>query len=99
MFVMRTVDDLWNHIAYVRGYAPDLFPKEDFLTDDQQMTLEGAFEQLHQGVSIAYPEASLEEKRQELRAILDRSYVAYRRGEDIAAGHLLNEFESLIFKQ
>jgi hypothetical protein len=99
MLTIKTVESLWNFIAYVRGYAPDLFPKEDFLTDDQQMTLDRAFEQLHQGVSIAYPEASFEEKRQELRAILDRSYVAYRSGEDIAAGHLLNEFESLIFKQ
>lgn len=98
MFVMTSVDDLWNHIAYVRAYAPD-FPYRDFLADDQQMTLDRAFEQLHEGVSIAYPEASFEERMQELRTILDRSYLAYRQGEDIAAGHLLNEFESLIFKQ
>ena len=31
MFVMETVDDLWDHIAYVLGYAPDRFPYRDFL--------------------------------------------------------------------
>ncbi|SEQ47933.1 hypothetical protein [Sphingobium sp. YR768] len=99
MFVMHTVDDLWDHIAYVLGYAPDRFPYRDFLPDDQQMTLGRAFEQLHEGIAIAYPEARSEQKRQELHAILDQSHAAYRSGEEIAAGKFLNEFESQIFKR
>jgi len=98
MFVMESVDDLWNHIAYVMGYAPDQFPYEDFLPDDQQMNLHRAFEQLRQGVEIAYPEASFTEKRGHLNGILDRSYAAYQIGDEIAAGHLLNEFQDNIFK-
>lgn len=99
MFVMETVDDLWNHIAYVLGYAPDQFPDEDFLAPNQQMTLELAFEQLRQGINIAYPEAEFADKRVMLAAILDQSYAAYMAGREIEAGHLLNDFEDGIFKR
>jgi hypothetical protein len=98
MFVMESVDDLWNHIAYVMGYAPDQFPYEDFLADDQQMNLDRAFEQLRKGVEVAYPEPSYASNRALLNGILDRSYAAYKRGDEIAAGHLLNEFQDNIFK-
>lgn len=98
MFVMESVDDLWNHIAYVLAYAPDQFPHRDFLADDRQMNLYRAFEQLRQGVDIAYPEPEFEARRASLNSILDLSYEAYQAGEDVKAGHLLNEFESNIFK-
>jgi len=99
MFVMETVDDLWGHIAYVLGYAPDRFPYEDFLAPDQQMTLDKAFELLHAGVVIAYPEESFAEKRKVLHAVLDNSFLAYRNGKEVEGGTLLNEFESRIFKR
>jgi hypothetical protein len=98
MFVVETVDDLWNHIAYVLLYAPDQFPYRDFIPDDQQMNLDRAFEQLRQGIDVAYPEPSFATKRVALNDILDRSYSAYQAGDDIAAGHLLNEFQDNIFK-
>ena len=98
MFVVETVDDLWNHIAYVMAYAPDQFPHEDFLTEDQQMNLERAFDQLRGGIEVAYPEPSYALKRDLLNGILDRSYAAYRADDEIAAGHLLNEFQDNIFK-
>ena len=98
MFVMESVDDLWNHIAYVLGCAPDRFPYRDFLPDDQQMNLDRAFEQLRQGVEVAYPEPSYASRRAALNDILDRSYAAYKGGEDIVAGHFLNEFQDKIFK-
>lgn len=99
MFAMKSVDDLWDHIAYVLGCAPDSFPVEDFLTDDQQMNLDRAFEQLRQGVEIAYPEASFADKKTKLYGLLDQSYAAYRAGEDVKAGHLLNDFQDNIFKR
>ncbi len=98
MFVMESVDDLWNRIAYVLLCAPDDFPVEDFLADDQQMNLDRAFEQLRQGVQIAYPEASFADKRVMLYNILDQSYAHYKAGETIKAGHLLNDFQDNIFK-
>jgi hypothetical protein len=99
MFVMETVDDLWNHIAYVLLCAPDDFPVEDFLPDDQQMNLDRAFEQLRQGVEIAYPEDSFADKRAMLNDILDQSYALYQDGGNIRAGHLLNDFQDNIFKR
>ena len=99
MFVMQSVDDLWNHIGYVLCYAPSSFPYENFLTPDQQMTLDMAFELLHAGVVVAYPEDSFTDKRKELHALLDRSFLAYQGGQEIVGGTLLNEFESRIFKR
>ena len=98
MFVIDSVDDLWNHIAYVLLYAPDHFPFRDFLPDDQQMNLDRAFDQLRRGVEVAYPEPSDDSKRVLLNDILDRSYSAYKAADEIAAGHLLNEFQGNIFK-
>ena len=98
MFPMKSVNDLWNRIAYVLAYAPNNFPVEDFLRPDQQMNLSRAFESLRQGIEIAYPDISFAKKRQKLHELLDRSYAAYEVGENIRAGHLLNEFEANIFK-
>ena len=99
MFTIKSVDDLWDFIAYVLGSAPDQFPVEDFLTEDQQMDLERAFDLLRHGVEIAYPDDFFPEKRVLLNEILDRSYALYKAGDDVAAGHLLNEFEGNIFKE
>ena len=99
MFVMESVDDLWNHIAYVVGYAPDRFPYRDFLSAEDQMTLDKAFEQLHAGVLVAYPEAEWRERRDDLHKLLDRSFFAYRAGDEMGGAILLNEFEDRIFKR
>jgi hypothetical protein len=99
MFVMKSVDDLWNHIAYVLGYAPDRFPYEDSLSAEDQMTLDKAFEQLHAGVLVAYPEAEWRERRDELHELLDRSYLAYRAGDEMRGATLLNELEDRIFQR
>ena len=98
MFKMESIDDLWEHIAYVILYAPN-FPVEDFLKAEDQMNLDKAFTQLREGVNIAYPEREYAERRTKLNVILDESYQAYRAGEDIKAGHLLNDFQDSIFKR
>lgn len=99
MYVVETVDDLWNHIAYVMAYAPDSFPYRDFLAPDQQMNLDRAFEQLRHGVSIAYPGDSFSDRRAPLIAILDESYSAFRAGKRLEACHLLNQFQDQIFEE
>jgi hypothetical protein len=99
VFKVKTVDDLWDHIAYVMTYASVGFPYRDFLPADQQMNLERGFDLLRQGILVAYPEESFAKKRAELDAILDESFALYRAGEDVKAGHLLNEFQDAIFKQ
>ncbi len=98
MFKMETVDDLWNHIAYVMAYGPDRFPHEDFLEERDQMTLDMAFAHLRRGVEIAYPEESYVSRRDELNDILDESYQSYKDGADIPAARLLKKFEKEIFR-
>lgn len=98
MFVMKSIDDLWDHIAYVVAYAPNQFPYRDFVAADQQMNLERAFNQMREGVMIAYPEASYASKRDALNGLLDRSYSAYRDDDKIEAVKILNCFEEQIFK-
>lgn len=95
---MKSVDDLYDHIGYVVLRAPDRFPIEDYLPADQQMTLEMAFEQLRQGVEIAYPNNLHPEKRALLNSLLDQSFAAYRAGEEVKGAHLLQDFQDSIFK-
>jgi hypothetical protein len=94
---METISDLWDHIAYVMEYAPSGFPVEPHLLPEQQMTLQMAFEQLHQGVDITYPEVTSASQREALRALLDRSLTEYRTGDRSIASAILAEFESTIF--
>ena len=94
---METIHDLWDHIAYVMEYAPSDFPVEDYLLPEQQMNLDMAFEQLHQGVVIAYPAASAGAQRAQLDALLDRAQAEYRNGNKTTAASMLAEFESTIF--
>ena len=99
MFVMESLDDLWEHIAYVLAYAPNSFPYRDFLPASEQMTLQSAFEQLRKGIHIAYPEPAYEAKRLELSQLLDSSQAAYSLGNEHLAGSLLNEFQDNIFSK
>ena len=94
-FVMETISDLWDHIAYVMEYAPSDFPREDYLLPEQQMTLDMAFQQLQQGIGIAYPSAP--PQREQLHALLDRALAEYRNGNRAEAANMLAEFESIIF--
>jgi hypothetical protein len=97
MFVMETLNDLWDHIAYVMEYAPSDFPVEDYLLPEQQMNLDTAFRQLHQGVEIAYPPPEAADHCARLHALLDRSLGEYRNGDRTVAAGLLAEFESTLF--
>ena len=93
---METIGDLWDHVAYVMEYAPSGFPVEPHLLPHQQMTLDLAFEQLHQGVDIACPEDAAA-RRDQLHALLHRSLAEYRTGDRAFASAMLAEFESIIF--
>jgi len=106
MFVMENKRDLRRRIAYVLIYGPDRFPYEDFLSKKDQMTLDKGFEQLHQGVSIAYPAAKFrgeawDRKRQDLHDLLDKSHKLFKKKRNSKkqneARLLLNEFDRMIF--
>ncbi|HVY89969.1 MAG TPA: hypothetical protein VG942_13955 [Hyphomonadaceae bacterium] len=95
-YVMESVSDLWDHIAYVMEYAPNGFPQEFGWKPEEQMTFEIAFRQLHEGVDIAVPPAAME-RRQSLHALLDRSMAEYTTGDRAAARNMLAEFETDLF--
>lgn len=95
VYLMRDINDLWDHIAYVVHYAPN-FPPEPSLLPEQQMTLSLAFEQLHQGVDIAYSKSETA-ARAKLHDLLDRALAEYQAGGREKAGAMLNEFEGVIF--
>lgn len=96
MFVMESIEDLWEHIAYTLAYAPD-FPRRDFPPEDQQMSLDRAFEQLRQGVLIACPEGGTAAKRKLLFDLLEKSFQAYTEGDELNACRLINDFQRSIF--
>lgn len=97
---IQSVDHLYNLIGYVVLRAPDRFPVEDYLADEDQMTLDRAFERLRDGILIAYPEDAAHEKRAWLNDALDRSLAAYRQGDDVGGAHILqDDFQDAIFKQ
>jgi hypothetical protein len=94
---VRDIDRLHDFIAYVVVHAPDNFPKEDYLKENEQMTLETAFEELRRGVQLrnfAAADASCQ-----LSAILDDALALYRTGEDVKGAHRIQDFERLIFKR
>lgn len=96
---IQSVNDLWNHIAYVRGYAPKYFKREDFLLPHEQMTLDRAFKLLDDGIEIAYPEVAFADKKIKLRDALKRAIAAYRSGDEVSGAIILqDDFEDKIFK-
>ena len=102
MYLMQDITDLWNRVSYLVLCAPDSFPVDDFLSDDDQMTLDKWFSQLHEGISIAYPKnkfsgAAYDDLRHHLKAYLDDARTAYDAGEVVKAAHLLQDFRNEIF--
>ena len=98
-FIMRRVkslERLHDFIATVVLCAPNRFPTRDYLPDDEQMNLDRAFEELRHGITFA-PERLGSDTRSRLHAILDESYSAYQRGDDVGGAHLLQDFERTIF--
>jgi len=97
---VQSVDHLYNLIGYVVLRAPDRFPVEDYLAEEDQMTLERAFGRLRDGILIVYPEDAARDKRAWLNDALDRSLAAYRQGDDVGGAHILqDDFQDAIFKQ
>ena len=96
---VRDVNSLYNFIGYVVLRAPDQFPREDYLPDDEQLTLDKAFEELRTGVHLVQADFPERQLTGELQVILDESLALYRAGERVAAAHRLQDFSSAIFNK
>jgi hypothetical protein len=96
---VKSLERLYDFIATVVVCAPDRFPKEDFLPEQDQLTLDRAFEELNFGMQFVREEIEDEAELERLQRVLDESLAAYRAGDVVKAAHLLNEFEVGVFKR
>lgn len=85
-----------NFLSLVIVHAPDGFPKEDYLRDDEQLTLESAFKELKDGMAVVEPRVSDGAVLDTLRGQLDHALAMYRQGDDVKGAHLLQDFERLM---
>lgn len=85
-----------DFMSFVTSYAPD-FPKEDYLTDEEQLDLESAFEVLRLGLDSVRPPLSPAE-RDAVLTVLRTAETAFRRGDDRTGALALNELEPRLFQ-
>ena len=96
---VRDIDSLYNFIGYVVLRAPDRFPREDYLSAEEQMDLEKAFIELRRGIDLIEPDMADVAKRKHLASILDQAFAAYKSDEVYKGAHLVQDFQDLIFKR
>lgn len=87
-----------DFISYVLLSAPDDFPYEDFLRDDQQMNLDKAFDELRNGLVFVETRVKGAEILSRLKSLLDDSFLAYQEGNESTAAHLLQDFEAAVLR-
>ena len=95
---VRDISSLHDFIGYVVLSAPNQFPKEDYLSDAEQMNLERAFDELRRGIALIekdFPGADVERG---LSLVLDESLAHYRAGDELRGAHRLQDFEKLTFR-
>jgi hypothetical protein len=96
---VRDIDSFYDFISLVVVSAPDDFPVEDYLSDDEQLNLERAFAELKKGVEFVERDFPGADRDRGLNAMLDEALALYRAGEDVKAAHLLQDFEAKIFNR
>jgi hypothetical protein len=96
MIWVKNLAGLIDFLSVVIVHAPDDFPREDFLNDDEQLTLEKAFQEIQFGMQFVHEKFKDEHLILQLKVILEQSFDCYRNGSDIEGAHLLQEFEKLL---
>jgi hypothetical protein len=95
---VRDLDSLYDFIGYVVLSAPDRFPKEDYLADHEQMTLQRAFQELRKGIAFVEQDFPGADRQRGLSVALDEAMTSYKKGDDVRGAHRLQDFQKLIFK-
>ena len=73
--------------------APDGFPREVYLRDDEQLTLEKAFDELRQGMRFVGKRVPDDALLNKLRRYLEDAFASYKQGNDVRGAHLVQNFE------
>lgn len=87
-----------DFISIILGCAPDRFIREDFLADEDQLTLENSFGLMREQFPLVEARLKNKEIIPEIMHLLDASLTAYRAGEEIKGAHLIQDFRDLILK-
>jgi hypothetical protein len=90
--------ELIDFIAYVVLYAPDKFPKRDFLKVEEQLNLERAFDELRYGLDCAAKEVGESPVIGTCRAMLEQAFTHYREGRINPGAWKLQEMLRLLEK-
>lgn len=95
---VNSYESLLDFLSLVIVHAPDDFPKEDYLRDDEQLTLDKAFEEINRGMAFVALKYSSREHLSKLQGYIDASFAAYRSGDDVEGAHLLQDFENELLR-
>jgi hypothetical protein len=95
---VRDITSLYDFIGYVVLSAPDRFPREDYLADEEQMNLDRAFAELRAGAALVEQDFPGANETRGLTELLERSLQAYKRGDEVAGAHLLQDFQNRVYK-
>lgn len=90
---IKNLNTFRDFVSLVVVHAPDDFPREDYLSDDEQLDLESAFSELNGGLRFL----PVDRQMPELRSLLDEALAAYRSGNDVEGAHVLQSFETKAF--
>lgn len=95
---VKSFEGLLDFLSLVIVHAPDEFPNEDFLSDDEQLTLDMAFKELNHGMQFVKQRIKDENVLMQLQNTLDASLAAYREGDDVKGAHLLQGLEKSLLE-
>lgn len=95
---IENFEELVDFLSMVAVCAPDSFPKEDYLRDDEQLTLERAFDELRQGIRLVAERTPDDAVLEQLRECLEDAFASYKQGNDIKGAHLLQDSEGILLR-
>jgi hypothetical protein len=87
---IKKLNTFRDFLSLVIVHAPDDFHKEDYLSEDEQLSLESAFAELYGGLRFL----PVDRPMAHLRSLLDEALAAYRSGNDVRGAHVLHSFET-----
>lgn len=96
---IKNFNGFLDFLSLVIVHAPDGFPKEDYLRDEEQLTLDSAFKELRDGMKFVESKVASRPALDVLHSQIDQALTLYRQGEDVKGAHLLQDFEQRLLRE
>jgi hypothetical protein len=87
-----------DFISLVFICAPDRFPREEFLKDEDQYDLDKVFQVLRDQFVLVEERIEDAEKLLEIRTLIEKAYAAYRAADAVKGAHILQDARGVIRK-